>query len=251
MENSLNILNELNQISPVIAGIEKVNVFTVPMGYFECLGAAIITGINIENDPKSENFSDSSSYDIPAGYFNNLADTVLQRIKMLDADDASAELRTLSSMLYSIQNENVFEVPKGYFESLSSDVLDKVLLKQPKIIVMRRRSTTFFKYAIAAAFTGVIVLAVFTFTGKISPEVKLPAYVAEGMKLQNVDEALYTISDADIIKYLKSNPENIDAQMVANKTLDENDLPSQVDYLMDEKALDNYLDNINVKDLSN
>ena len=38
--------------------------------------------------------------------------------------------------------------------------------------------------------------------------------------------------------------------MVAN-SVDENELPSQEDYLLDEKALDKYLSSINVNDLKN
>ena len=48
METRTDILNELKLLSPTIAALEKVNVFTVPGGYFEYLGADILMGI--END---------------------------------------------------------------------------------------------------------------------------------------------------------------------------------------------------------
>ena len=67
----------------------------------------------------------------------------------------------------------------------------------------------------------------------------------------DVDKELDKVMDDDMIKYLETNGENIDAVSVASNTLNENDLPSQDDYLNDDKALDNYLDNINSGNLKN
>ncbi len=39
MERSVDILNELNEISPLVAGIGRANVFIVPEGYFEAVPA--------------------------------------------------------------------------------------------------------------------------------------------------------------------------------------------------------------------
>ena len=49
MENRNDILNELKELSPTLAAIEKVNVFTVPDGYFERVSADILVGIEVEN----------------------------------------------------------------------------------------------------------------------------------------------------------------------------------------------------------
>ena len=154
-------------------------------------------------------------------------------------------------MLYSIQNENVYQVPKDYFAGLSEDILSK--LQQPKVVTMRRRSSTFVKYAVAAAFTGVMALGVFKFLAPAEMKQTQPGYVTAGLQMQNsnVDEELAKVSDEDIIKYLAANNENIDAQTVASKTLNESELPSQADYIMDDQALDKYLDNINTNETNN
>ena len=245
MENSIDILNELRELSPTIAAIEKVNVFRVPQGYFEYLGADILMGIETEN--RSANTVSLVS-DLPTGYFDTLSGSILDKIKTAEAEDAAAEIRALSPMLYSIQNENVFEVPQGYFENLSGEVLDKVV-PQPKVIKMQRRSSAFAKYAVAAAFTGVMALGVFKFTST-DKKVNLPGYVTAGLKVQDVDQELAKISDDDIVKYLEANGTDVKTAMVAN-SIDENELPSQEDYLLDEKALDKYLNSINVNDLKN
>ena len=152
-------------------------------------------------------------------------------------------------MLYSIQNENVFEVPSGYFKNLSNNILDKVK-PQPKVIKMQRRSSIFFKYAVAAAFTGVMALGVFKFTASDDKATELPAYVTAGLQVEDVDQELAKIPDADIMQYLEANGTDVKAAMVANST-DKNELPSQEEYLLDDNTLDNYLNSINLNDLKN
>ena len=292
MENRIDILNELQGLSPTIAGLEKVNVFRVPLGYFESLSADILIGIETEN---GRNNSATSVTDVPAGYFETLAGSILNKIKAQDieqadaeintlsaeltgigsknvfevpqgyfdtlagsiltkikaaeVEDAAAEIRALSPMLYSIQNENVFKVPQGYFEGLSETVLNSVN-PQTKVVSMKSRTASFFKYAVAAAFTGVMALGIFKFTGNSTEKIELPDYVTAGLKMQDVDQELAKISDADIVKFLEASGTDVKTAMVAN-SIDENELPSQEDYLMDEKTLDKYLNSINVDNLKN
>jgi hypothetical protein len=248
MENRIDILNELKELSPALAAIQNVHVFTVPDGYFEYLSTDILLGI--ENANGSATLSSSEiGRDIPVGYFDSLAGSILNKIKTQDVEDAAAEIRALSPMLYSIQNENVFEVPQGYFKNLAESLVNKVN-PQAKVISLQRRSSTFFKYAVAAAFTGVMALGVFKFTAKTDDIMRLPEYVTAGLKVNDVDGELAKIADADIVKFLEANGSDVKAALVAN-SVDENELPSEEDYLMDEKALDKYLNSINIDDSKN
>ena len=292
MENGIDILNELKALSPAIAAIKKVNVFTVPQGYFEYLGADILTGIETENgssnttssaidlptgyfdtlansiltkikaqdgedavaeisalSPQLSDIKNADTLQLPQGYFDTLAGSILTKIKVQDGEDAATEISVLSPMLYSIKNENVFKIPPGYFDNLHATVVNKVK-PQPKVVTMQRRSTTFFKYAVAAVFTGVMALGVFKFTGGTNEKNALPDYVTAGLQVQNVDQELAKIDDADIVKYLEANGTDVKAAMVAN-SVDENELPTQEDYLLDDKALDKYLNSININDLKN
>ena len=251
MENNVDILNELKELSPIIAGIEKKNLFTVPAGYFENLSEGILAGIAIEENVSNIFSSDSVDNDVPHGYFDTLADTILDKIKAQKIISASEELSALSPMLYSIQNENVFEVPKDYFNRVAETTVSRVKLQQTKVVVMNRRSTMVIKYAIAAALTGVMALGVFKFTNSntngIDPVVALGDKIARENRF---DEELDKVTDADIVKFLEANGSDVKAALVAS-SVDENELPSQEDYLMDEKALDKYLNSINVKELKN
>ena len=294
MDHSIDILNELNAISPIIAGMEKVNVFTVPAGYFESLEADILMAVKDEGAMLS-NIPALPLNDVPRGYFDSLADNILNKIKGMD--DVEEELKELSPFLHNLPQQNVFTVPDGYFESFASTVLSKVnrventdeelsvlsprLLtvknknvfavpdgyfdslpgiilnavtpQQAKVVTMRKRTvTTFIKYAVAAIFTGAMALGLYQFTGnRATTKTALPGYVVDGQKIKNVDEEIAKVSDDDIIKYLQANGENIDAQAVATNMVNENELPSQEDYLTDDKALDKYLDNIDLNDLKN
>jgi hypothetical protein len=286
MENRIDILNELRELSPTLAAMEKVNVFTVPKGYFEYLGADILMGIESEkrvshivpvadvpigyfdtlsdsilNKIKAQdteidilsadliNLAGKNVYEVPQGYFDELPGLILAKIKTQATEDAATEIRALSPMLCSIQNEQVFEVPQGYFENLSDEVLAKVK-PQPKVIPMQRRSSNIFKYAVAAAFTGVMALGVFKFTSP-TEKIELPNYVTIGLNdIKDIDQELAKVSDADIVKYLEANGTDVKTAIVAN-SIDENELPSQEDYLLDEKALDKYLNTINIDGLKN
>ncbi len=247
MENSTDILNELKKLSTVVAGIEKKNVFTVPDGYFEYLADDIMMGIDNEYGLNNNNLNTSDA-DVPSGYFENLAGSILDKIKTTETEDASTEIRALSPMLYSIQNANVFEVPQDYFETSSNEILSKVK-PQPKVISLKSRSNSFFKYAVAAAFTGVMALGVFKFTGSVN-DTALPNYVTAGLQINDVDAEFNKLSNDDIVKYLEANGTDVKAALVAN-SIDKNELPTQEDYLLDDKALDNYLNSINLNDLKN
>lgn len=247
MENKEYILNELQELSPVVASIKNNNVFTVPDGYFSYLPTDIMLGIKTENGLSADALAEPAG-DLPAGYFDTLAGNIMLKIKTAQQEAAAEEIKTLSPSLYSIQNENVFDVPAGYFNNIATEILEKVRPKA-KLVLLKKRSSEFFKYAVAAAFTGAMALAVFKFTDNSNSKI-LPEYVKAGMQINNVDDELAKISDADIVKYLEENGADVNAAFVAN-SIDKNELPSQEDYLLDEKALDNYLNSINLDDLKN
>lgn len=252
MENRTDILNELKALSLLIYGMEKLNVFTVPQGYFEGLSQRMLLLVKEEETGILDRLSKENDSTVPAGYFDNLAGNILNRIKAEQDETAAAELRVLSPMLYSIQNENVFEVPNGYFNDLASEIVNKIKPQPAKLVVMHSRRSAFLKYAIAAVFTGVTILGVFKLTQPAT--VNLDAAVLNGLQINkehSFDQEFAKVSDEDIIKYLEANGESVDAQTLANKTIDENELPSQADYLSDDKALDKYLDNINTDALKN
>jgi len=65
-------------------------------------------------------------YAVPAGYFEGLADQILNRIKALEATNAKEELTYLSPLLSTVSKEMPYTVPAGFFQNLSEDVLKKI-----------------------------------------------------------------------------------------------------------------------------
>jgi hypothetical protein len=247
MENRTEILNELQSLSPTLTGLHGVNVYTVPNGYFDVLSEDILLTIQLAQYGIINSAQKQDTTDVPQGYFENLADTILAKIKQ--EDNVSEELRHLSPMLYSVQNENVYTVPKNYFEQLHTGLVEKVQPQQAIVTTMRKRNFTFIKYAVAALFTGIITFGAFKFTttNKLDDTTKQGLAIA---KNNSFDTELDKLTDEDIEKYLSNSSTDADVALIVN-VVDENELPTQEDYLTDEKALDNFLDNVNLEDLKN
>src|SRR5688572_4837382 len=293
METNSEILNELNALSPTLAGMRNVNVFSVPTGYFDSISDTVIACLNVGEPAQNQD-----ERDVPAGYFDNLAGSVLNRIRaaegslednekvspvlaslrdrnvfevpngyfennvtnllsIVTTEDASDELRSISPLLYSIQNEQVFTVPAWYFESVTMDILDKVKPAAAKTVQMPRRKLVA-RYAIAAMMVGLAAFGVIKFAGTNrnpgnSPQVAvMDASIEKGRKMndQQFNEALKNLSTADIASYLEQNGDITDITALGNN-VDESTLPNLEDYLLDEKTLDNYLQQIESSPLNN
>jgi len=72
------------------------------------------------------NHDPQNIYALPAGYFECLADQILNRIKALEANDAKEELSYLSPILSNVSKKVPYSVPAGFFQNLSEDVLKKI-----------------------------------------------------------------------------------------------------------------------------
>ncbi|HEX2628467.1 MAG TPA: hypothetical protein VHM26_05640 [Chitinophagaceae bacterium] len=69
------------------------------------------------------NTNNQPVYTVPAGYFDNLADQVLGRIKALEVHSATEELAHLSPLLSGIGKTMPYHVPPGYFEEVEERML--------------------------------------------------------------------------------------------------------------------------------
>jgi hypothetical protein len=238
MKRNEEILNELMTISPLLAKVSNENVFSVPEGYFKTLNQLILSKTAAQNPTLS----------VPEGYFEKLSGSILSRIK---EEDALAELRGLSPMLYSVQNENVYKVPAGYFDRLASVILSKV---QAPARVISMQSRSIWKYAVAAVITGVITVNSMWIFNKPTEQVAyntlkakpgMPAYISEATQYKTEDDiqnGVASLSNDDIINYLQSTGTVADNEIL-NSELDTKDLPLQKDYL-DEQTLDAMLQQI-------
>lgn len=65
-------------------------------------------------------------YEVPDGYFEELANQVLGRIKAIEAKNTEEEISYLSSLLNSISKQVPYSVPAGYFDELEEKILASV-----------------------------------------------------------------------------------------------------------------------------
>lgn len=126
MNHSVNILNELQEISPQMAQVGCNNPYSVPDGYFSGLADQVLNRIRSGEEvlPPVLREAAGQPYTVPAGYFDQLAATVLLHVKAADDSlSADAELSVLSPLLRSIGKKMPFEAPAGYFAGLEDKLL--------------------------------------------------------------------------------------------------------------------------------
>lgn len=123
MNQHHDILLELQQLSPVLAGISRENVYTVPDGYFEMLSSEVMLQVRA-GDPNIVTPVMKAS--IPGGYFEGLAETILARIKTEVENEAVSEITSISPLIAGISKTNVFSVPSGYFNNLAVEITGRV-----------------------------------------------------------------------------------------------------------------------------
>ena len=277
MNQANHILNELKELSPTLAAIPKGNPFSVPEGYFESLPALILlqTADNpavtsasvpdgyfegladvIMNRIKSEvnaaseesavlaGIGKTNVFTVPEGYFEQLPATVMAMVK---DSSVAEETSFISPLVAGIGKKNVFTVPEGYFENFS--VNGTTEQSGARVVKMAPR-TNMWRYAAAAVVTGVMAISgYFILNNKQTPALTadVAKVVEQGeviLKTNSFDKEMSTVSDADIVAYLESAGQDVDAALVASLTDDVKSLPDATDYIIDDKTLDNMLNEL-------
>jgi hypothetical protein len=281
------ILTELKEISATVAALPRANVYTVdaayfngveeelmarigadklyttqnafsiPDGYFEGLSNSILDKIRAtENNEVLDEMSQLSTtiaaignanvYSVSPTYFPGLGNTILQSVNASESNEVLDEMSKLSPTVAGIGNKNVYTAPQGYFDALRFANTEAPVVRMQKQTAVR----SFFKYAVAAVVTGLLGISVYTFVNKpLKPNVQTAALMKQAdeiIKNNSFDATLESISDKDLEKYLADNGEDVNASLVAS-TAEDVQLPNAEDYLFDDKTLDNFLNENNLK----
>ena len=104
-------------------------------------------------------------YRIPVGYFENLSERIMLRIRLGNAHSAVEELEIISPFLSGLSKEMPFSTPAGYFETLTPGirVAGKDKEHKPARIVKMFQPQRTFRVAAAAVTIGLISLAAWLF----------------------------------------------------------------------------------------
>lgn len=249
MKKSQEISDELTNISPALAKIEKVNVFAVPQGYFDGLAEKIATTVFLQQE-KKEPFQK-----VPDGYFDSLSSRIISKIKEHE-ESAEAEIKAISPALNYLKEEQVFDTPDGYFDNLSDIILNKIKNDNGKVVVLHS-ARKWWKYAAAAVIAGIITIFYFQFINFKSGDIKtnsiasteMPAYMqlaSHYKTAKEINQGIESLSDDEIARYLEKNSNILDDEDLIKNT-DTRGLPTPDDYLLYDDALSNYLQKINVE----
>ena len=232
MENWLDILSELEGISPLLARIPReIRLYEVPTGYFNELTDRVLERIRAEV-PDTAGLAGQADkqlpFSVPGNYFETFAEKMMSRIHAEEADSAARELEILSPLLSGMDKKIPFHVPAGYFADFPDSTADRIMersspfldnlkekksyevpagyfeelpekimrrIKEPRQqakVIPIRKSGSWLKYAVAAAVAGAIV------TGGIlvfNPRGANPPG-------ETVNSALAKVSDEEILNYL-------------------------------------------------
>jgi len=249
MTSNKEISAELLSLSPTLAAIPNTNVFSVPDNYFNELPASVL---QLLQPDQSFSFSKAGipSMTVPEGYFDGLASSILSKIKSQAEETASEEISSLSPSIAAIGKKNIFSVPEGYFDGISAEAL-KNIAPQAKVVELKPK-TRILKYMAAAVVAGVIGLSIFNLTSTKKQDsnsgyqADLMAEANTILKNKSFDKELNALSDKDIEQYLEANGENVDAALVASTVVDDNNLPSVEEYIIDDNTLENFLKKVNL-----
>ena len=146
---------ELKTLSPLLWGLSKAPLYSVPPFYFDQLSKAIMLCIEQAHESATIHSIDQAAP--PAGYFDNLSTVILNKIKDEQQQSAAEELATLSPLLQQLQSINVYHVPEGYFEAATAPILRD----RPTKLVSMFAGNKIIRYAAAAVFIGAMGFTVF------------------------------------------------------------------------------------------
>ena len=249
MERDPEILTDITEISPILAGLQGRNVFSVPDGYFSELSTRINEELTTQNIIDTS--GKSAPQAVPHDYFTTLSTTIIDRIKTQETTETDE-----ANILDTISRRNVLSVPEGYFETFASRLLEKLNNNSRARVISFQKNSSVFRYA-AAAVIGLAILGTSYFlinnnakknnsfavvTKKTVPD---PA-AAQYNSLKKFNEGIASLSDDEIIAYLETHGNILDNDQIINDA-DDTALPDALDYLTDDRALDKYLKKINAE----
>ena len=245
------VQEELEALSPLLAGIPKALPLSVPPDYFGQLSQQLLQNITTgtaEQAPPATDEVPSMLSDMPkvfpmsapAGYFDQLSTAIMDRIAETDRTAASIpvsevqeELAALSPLLAEMPKTMPLAVPAGYFDQLSTTVMASIDASAHATTPIRRiNSRRYFKWAVAASLIALVSVSTLLFT-------------RENRHTTNaIENTLANISDQEIMEYLQSHADVFDKEELASYAplIEEGNEIPEVDELPAE-AIQHYLDN--------
>ena len=241
------------------------NPYQVPYGYFENFASQIISRIKAQDNLSAKEELESLSpllskldkkvpFSMPAGYFDDLSETVMAGTKAIEF--VNEELENLSPVMTGLKTANVYTVPKEYFEDLPSVILAKAKLQQPARVVQMNFRKNVLKYAAAAIVTGIIIIGGLLFLNRQSSSVN-PATIAqveEKVQLETQNK-VKELTDDELVSFIEDQSSPLpDFLNMTNTDIDSDDIKTMLADIPDaelKKYLDEFSDESESEVLTN
>lgn len=233
MDESKEIVEELQSISPIFSQIKKMPLGAVPDRYFDTLPDRILAWVLAhENTISSEH--------VPNQYFENLSDQIIAAIHENEETQKEKDnFKVEFPILHSLKDKQVLKVPAGYFEKLTSSVVEKQKINKSAPIISL--TTKWWKYAAAAVLGGFMLVGALQFYNPSSLKTNSDVIASSQYKTEeDINKGIASLTDDDIIAYLE-NHGNITDNNLLTTDVNVKELPSVEDYLINENALNDYL----------
>ena len=222
MENKRNNIEELKDIAPAVANLSNHNLYSVPSGYFDSLADSIFNSIKL-TEIKGVN-----PYSVPERYFDTLADSIIHRINSNSSDEISGELSEIAPLLTTVNKENVFSIPNNYFEKLSIPITGRPVAK---VISIGNHIRKWVTYAAAASVLFIVATTSYLYVS---------VHNRNGEPL-TIEQRLTRLKDQEIINYLKENDEIISGDVIPTSVEQDTEIQDMLQNATDEE-IQKYLD---------
>jgi hypothetical protein len=176
MKPNHHIQTELQELAPLLGGIDRAMPHALPEGYFETLPLLLLSQVQ----------QLAAKQEVPQGYFDQLPHLLLQKVRH---NEVFAELEAIAPLLNTIDKQPVAYVPEGYFDSLAQ----RPAMARPKVGLVRQWVGRAMPYAAAACLALVI-------------------WIGAGWQGNEVEENAFAASDTSIESALRQ----IDEQAIAS-----------------------------------
>lgn len=189
---TLAVQEELETLSPLLAGAPKALPFSVSASYFTTLPTQILHKINTQELAELPRITPLSAP--AAAYFEQLPHQIMQAVHAADVEE---ELAELSPLLADIPRHFPMNAPAGYFEQLSGQILQHTTV--PVIVRMRPRRN-YLQWAVAACLLGLVSTSALLLVKKHTPATTVQ------------EPGLADVSDQEIEDYLKTHLDAFDRE---------------------------------------
>lgn len=202
METRKEILQELQEVSPVLLTIPAEPVYQVPPGFFASFPDEIMEQIRLNS------LFDSASgpvFSVPEDYFDKLPEQVLLRVR---SEMISDELNETAPLLSTLSRKEMYTVPDAYFDKIDFMPGTRKAVAEGKVITLRI-ARKWMQYAAAAVVTGILVTGAFLFTDD-----SMNYTETEKIEKADVSSALGKVSEQELENYLENHERLMATQLV-------------------------------------